>query len=334
MASLKEIAAACGVSIATVSKALNNQSDISAATKARVTEKAKELGYVPNYAARVLKTEKTHNIGVLFSDAAHSGLTHDYFSRVLDSFKNTAEAAGYDITFISPVYRETTVLEHARARKFDGIVIACVDFELPYVKELIQSEIPTVTIDYVFNDCMAVLSNNAKGMADLLTYLYDKGHRKIAYIHGDPNAVTRSRLSSFYMTAEKLGLDIPEEYIREAHYRNLDECRARTLELLDLPNPPTCIMYPDDFAAYGGLNAIRERGLSVPEDISIAGYDGIRVTRYLEPKMTTLWQDMRGIGAVAAEKLVALIERPKTTLVEQVTVDGTVFEGNSVKSLV
>ena len=123
MASLKDIAARCGVSVATVSKALNNHRDIGEKTKENIRQVAKEMGYFPNSAAQALKTNRTYNIGVLFVDEAMSGLTHDYFSHVLDSFKKTAEQQGYDITFINCCKtrkNKMSYLDHARYRGFDG----------------------------------------------------------------------------------------------------------------------------------------------------------------------------------------------------------------------
>ena len=336
MASLKDISKICGVSVATVSKALNNHNDIGEETKENIRRVAKELGYSPNLSARALKTNRTYGIGVLFADEAMSGLTHDYFSAVLDSFKRTAEKRGYDITFINSCKERPnrmSYLEHSRYRGFDGVVLACIDFSDPEVIELVQSSIPVVTIDYLFNNRIAVVSDNVTGMKDLLEYVYSKGHRKIAYIHGADSATTSSRMSSLYRTAERLGLDIPDEYIKEAAYRNTTTTYQMTNELLDLPDPPTCILYPDDFAAFGGINAIRERGLSIPEDISVAGYDGIRAAKHLEPKLTTVQQDTEQIGSVAARQLINLIERPKTTIVEQIIVPGTVVEGKTVATL-
>ena len=101
MVSMKDLAAACNVSIATVSKALNDQHDVSAKTKEMVRRKAKELGYFPNSAAKALKTNRSHNIGVLFVDEAQSGLTHDFFANVLDSFKRTIELRDYDLTLVN-----------------------------------------------------------------------------------------------------------------------------------------------------------------------------------------------------------------------------------------
>ncbi len=333
MASLKDISKICGVSVATVSKALNNHNDIGEETKENIKRVAKELGYSPNLSARALKTNRTYGIGVLFADEAMSGLTHDYFSSVLDSFKRTAEKRGYDITFINSCKdrpNRMSYLEHSRYRGFDGVVLACIDFNDPEVIELVQSNIPVVTIDYLFNNRLAVISDNVTGMKELLEYVYSMGHRRIAYIHGADSATTSSRLSSFYRTVERLGLDIPDDYIKEAAYRNTATTYQMTNELLDLPNPPTCILYPDDFAAFGGINAIRERGMSIPEDISVAGYDGIRAARHLEPKLTTVHQDTEQIGSVAARQLINLIERPKTTIMEQVIVPGKIIEGKSV----
>ena len=336
MVSMKDISAACGVSVATVSKALNDHRDIGEKTKERIRQTAKEMGYFPNSAAQALKTNRTYNIGVLFVDEARSGLTHDYFSYVLDSFKRTAEEYGYDITFINCSKSDRnrmSYLEHAKHRGVDGVVVACIDFHDPEIMELVRSDIPVVTIDYIFNNRMAVVSDNVNGMNQLLTYVYDKGHRRIAYIHGADSAVTQSRLTSFYKTAKDLGLEIPEEYILEAAYRNTKETFKRTLELLDLPQPPTCILYPDDFASYGGMNAIQARGLRIPEDISVVGYDGIPAARHIEPKLTTLKQDTERIGSEAARSLISLIEEPKSTPIQVIMIGGRVLEGHSVKDL-
>lgn len=335
MVSMKEIAKRCGVSVATVSKALNGYSDIGEETKNFITKTASEMGYLPNSSARALKTKRSFNLGVLFVDEAMSGLTHDYFNHVLESFKITAEEKGYDITFVSGNVsgQRMSYYEHCRYRGVDGVVMACVDFFAEEVRELIRSDIPIVTIDHICDGRIAVVSNNIQGMDELVSYVYGKGHRKIAYIHGDDSSVTRNRLGAFYRTLERYGIEPPDEYVRQAPYRDADQAALRTGELLDLPDPPTCILYPDDFAALGGINEIRERGLSIPENISIAGYDGINIARILEPKLTTICQDTAAIGRIAAEKLVELIEHPKTTLIEKITVDGTLFTGSSVKTL-
>ena len=336
MVSLKDIAKACHVSPATVSKALNNQSDVSDQTKTLVRDMAKKMGYFPNSSARALKTNRTYNIGVLFVDEAERGLTHDYFAAVLDSFKRGAEDAGYDLTFINSRKNRhdgMSYLEHCMYRGFDGALIACVDFYDPEVAELVNSGLPVITIDHMFNGHSSVFSDNVKGMHDLVTYILSKGHKKIAYIHGLKSAVTDSRLSSFHKTLFDAGIVVPDEYIKEAPYRNTEEAAAKTLELLNLKDPPTCILYPDDFSCYGGINAIKDRGLTIGEDISVAGYDGIRLGRHIEPHLTTLRQDTKGIGLEAAKKLVSLIEQPRTTIEEQIMIEGEVYEGKTLKDL-
>ena len=164
MPSLKDLAKECGVSVATVSKALNDQPDIAQATRERIHAAARRMGYLPNAAARALKTNRTYNLGVLFVDEKQSGLTHEYFSAVLDSFKVEAEKRGYDITFINHNIsgRSMSYLEHCHYRGVDGVVIACVNFYDPQVVELVNGDVPVVTIDHV-STRMAILSDNVVG---------------------------------------------------------------------------------------------------------------------------------------------------------------------------
>ena len=261
MVSMKDIAKACGVSVATVSKALSGQPDIGEQTRELICRTADSLGYMTNSAARALKTNRTYNIGVLFVDERRSGLAHEYFSAVLESLKVEAEANGYDITFINRNVgkKATTYLQHCQYRGVDGVVIACVDFNDPQVLELVNSRLPVVTIDHVFNNRAAVVSDNVRGMEELVRYVYAKGHRRIAFIHGERTTVTENRLTGFYRACDALGLEIPEEYVREGVYHDPDRCAELTRELLQLPEPPTCILMPDDFSSIGGGNAIRRR---------------------------------------------------------------------------
>lgn len=332
MVSMKDIAKQCHVSVASVSKALNGYSDIGEETRNLIITTAHEMGYLPNSSARALKTKKSYNLGVLFVNAAMNGLTHEYFNHVLESFKYRAEEKGYDITFIAgnTAGQKMSFYERCRYRGVDGVLVACFKYYEEDIQDLIRSELPVVTIDHTFEGKIAVVSNNVQGMEELVSYIYSMGHKKIAYIHGDDTPVTRNRLSGFYRTTQRYGLEIPDEYVRASSYRDLEMAAKATGELLDLPNPPTCIMYPDDYAAVGGMNEIRERGLRIPEDISITGYDGIDLVRMMEPKLTTLCQDTRKIGRMAAEKLISLIEHPKTTLVDKFSVDGVLFKGGSV----
>lgn len=336
MVSMKDIAKVCHVSTATVSKALNGQSDIGESTRELIKKTAKELGYFPNSQARALRTNRSYNIGVLFVDEGRSGLTHEYFSQVLDSFKREVEEHDYDITFINCGKNNSgtmSYLEHCRYRGFDGIVIACIDFNDPKVLELVNSDIPLVTIDYLFNNRISVVSNNHTGMKQLMEYVIEKGHTKIAYICGEDTAVTQSRLAAYYGTLEEHGITVPPDYVIHASYRNIELAKEKTDELLEREDRPTCILYSDDYSSIGGINSINLHNLKIPEDISIAGYDGMSVAALLEPRITTIKQDTKKIGKLAANKLINLIERPKTTLIEQLTVEGNLEKGQTIDNI-
>lgn len=332
MVSLKDVAKQCGVSTATVSKALNGQKDIGAKTKALIKKKADEMGYFPNAAARALKTNRSYNIGVLFKEEAERGLTHEYFSGILNGFKNQVEEQGYDITFInnSMMKQHMSYLEHCKYRNFDGVGIVCARFQEQEVLDLLNSDVPLVTVDYVHYNSTAVSSNNVKGINELVRYVFSKGHRKIAYIHGQSSSVTKERLASFYQTMEGLNLTVPDEYIREGVYLETSGAAQATKELLAMKNPPTCILYPDDTSLIGGLNVIEELGLKVPDDISVAGYDGTNVSQLMSPKITTIRQNTDIIGREAAKRLIEKIEQPKTTLVERVVINGELIFGETV----
>ena len=132
----------------------------------------------------------------------------------------------------------------------------------------------------------------------------------------------------------KRDISVYPERMVVGDYHNPDRTYELTKQLLQQDNRPTCIFMPDDYSAIGGLNAIKDLGLKVPDDISVIGYDGIAYSQLLSPKLTTYLQDTARIGATAAKKLISLIENPKTTFTEVVTINGRILEGGSVKKLI
>ena len=332
MVSMKDIAKACDVSVATVSKALSGQQDIGEETRKRIARKAEELGYMANASARALKTNRTYNIGVLFVDPMHGGLAHEFFSGVLDGIREEAEKNGYDITFINSSVgkRPSTYLQHCLYRGVDGVVIATADFADPMVLELVNSDLPVVPIDHMFNDHASVISDNLRGMDALVRYVVSMGHRDLALIHGEKTTVTTSRLTGFYRACEELGIRVREDMVRESKFHDPEGCARITKEILSLPERPTCIFFPDDYSCIGGYNAIREAGLRVPEDVSAAGYDGIPLSRILSPVLTTWRQDSGGLGRTAAARLIEQIEHPKTAILDREIISGKLQEGASV----
>ncbi len=336
MVSIKNIAEECGVSIATVSKALNNHSDVSKATKQLVCDTAKRMGYMPNAQARSLKTNRTYNIGVLLDDKAESGLTHSYFSSVLESFRTEAKELGYDITFICGQIGNNVMsyYEHCMYRRVDGVLVACVDFYDKEVIELIDSDIPTVSIDYISDNNYSVSSDNISGIRQIVEYAYKCGHKKIAFIYGESSQVTTTRLNSYLDTMKRLGLQVEPDYLKQARYLDAVGVEMITAEMLKLYDPPTCIILPDDFSSVGAMNAIDEAGLKIPGDISIVGYDGIKMTQMMKPCLTTIRQNTSEIGRRAAQLLVKLIRKEEVSAENrQLIISGMLLEGGTVCKL-
>ena len=170
-------------------------------------------------------------------------------------------------------------------------------------------------------------------MHDLIRYVHSLGHERIGYIYGDDTAVTRNRVASYYNTLKELGISADDSLLCASAYRNPKLAAKYTEQLLALRNRPTCILYPDDYSAIGGLNAIDKAGLSVPDDISVVGYDGLYVSQIIHPKLTTYQQNSEEIGRIAAKSLIRLIRDPKSTLIDKILVPGKVLEGASVKDI-
>ena len=335
MVSMKDIALRCGVSMGTVSKALNGRRDVGEETRQQILAAAKELGYTANSAARALKTNRSYCIGIVFTDLSNSGFMHEYFASTLNSFRQEAERRGYDITFIHSNVGPGagSYLQHCLYRGIDGVVIASVDFTAPMVIELVNSGLPVVTIDHVFNNRIAVISDNIQGMEQLTRYVIEKGHRKLAFIHGEETTVTENRLTGFHRACAEAKISIPEEWMRRSPFHDSEGCYHVTKELLSGANRPTCIFFPDDYSSIGAVNAIHDLGLRIPEDISAVGYDGIALSQMLSPRLTTWQQDTKELGRLAAASLVELIESPKTAILDRHIVHGRLLEGESVSDL-
>ena len=335
MVTITDISKACGVSRATVSKALNGASDVSPETTRKIKETAAALGYLPNAAARALKSGRSYNIGVLFSDSTGGGISHEYFSQILESVKAEAEKEGYDITFIAKDFGKQSMdyYEHAKYRSCDGVVIASADFQDPTVIRLATGDIPTVTLDYSFDSRSSIMSDNVRGMETLVRFVYSKGHRRIAFIHGEMTSVTQKRLASFRKTCADFGISVPPEYIRPAIYHDPRASGLATRALLELDRIPTCIFYPDDLSFLGGMSELERHGMIIPKDMSVVGYDGIPLSQVLRPRLSTYRQSAEQMGAQAARLLIEQIENPDVWIPQQVTVEGRLLEGDTVADI-
>lgn len=335
MVTLKDIARECRVSFSTVSKALKGSSEISAETIKIIQEKAAQMGYHPNLAARTLRTNRTYDIGVVFEDKTGAGLQHQYFAKIISGFQKVAQEKNYDITFTSQSSdKPYDYYNHMKGRNFDGVAILSADFNKPGVQTLVQSEIPTVTLDYFYdNNHTSIMSDNEKGMTELVDFIIQNGHTRIAMIHGENTLVTQERINVFKSICKKHGIETPDEYFAEALYHEPITSAEATNVLLDLENPPTCIIYPDDYSALGGIREINSRHLTVGQDISIVGYDGIMLTSMMFPPLTTYEQDGEQIGMKMAEALISNIESGDAYVSTQIMVTGRLLKGGTVAKI-
>ena len=329
MVKLKDIAETCGVSTATVSRALNGVTNPAKKSAAHICQVAKEMGYFPNAAARTLKTSRSCNIGILYEDR----MDHEYFSLLLNELRFGLEDQGYDLTFIrrsAHTNEEGTYYDRAKRRSLDGVVVVQADFNAADVIRLVAGSIPTVVIDHAYEGCDCVMSDNRAGMEALVRAAWERGHRRIAYIRGEDSVVTRERLAGFYKQCAELGVRAPAEYVPEAHFHDPANCARTVSALMQMAQAPSCILCPDDFSCLGALAALEERGLRVPQDVSLAGWDGIRMSQMMRPRLATVRQDAAGVAEKAIGLLLDAIENPDTHRPSQITVAGTLLEGETL----
>ena len=328
MVRLKDIAEACGVSVATVSRALNGLTNENKERTAFICQTAREMGYYPNAAARTLKTSRSNNIGILYENQ----MNHEYFSSLLDALRTVADERGYDLTIIGRNGSDSneTYYDHARRRNLDGVIMIQADFESTEVVRLANSDMPTVVIDHAYEGCDSVSSDNRASLERIVCHVYNHGHRKIAFVTGQDSAVMRERLAGFYKICAELGIRVPEGFVREGRFHDPERCTAIVRELLRGEEKPTCILCPDDYSCLGALWDLKAKGVRVPEEVSLVGYDGVRMSRMIRPMLTTYREDTEVIAREAVALLIEAIEMPETHKPRQITVEGMLTEGETL----
>lgn len=330
MVRLKDIAEVCGVSVATVSRALNGLTNENRERTAFICQTARDMGYYPNAAARTLKTSRSNNLGILYEDR----MNHEYFSSLFDELRREADAHGYDLTFLGQGgFPESNYYEHARQRNLDGVIVVQADYDAAGIIRLATSSIPTVIIDHTYDGCDCVTSDNRSSMDQIVRHVYARGHRRISFIQGEKGAVSRERLAGFYKACAELGIRVPVEYVREGHFHDPAGCTAFIRELLQMDEKPTCVLCPDDYSCLGAMWALKEEGISVPEQVSLVGYDGIRMGQMIRPRLTTYRQDTAGIAGECMRLLSGAIESPDKWYARRAIVSGNLVEGETVLRL-
>ena len=313
---IRELARISGVSIGTVSRALNGYADVSPETRERVMRLARELDYTPAAAARSLKTQRSHVIGVfLETGEGHPDLQHPFFHEVLVGLKHSIGTAGYDLLLFASEhpgngYGSHTYLKRARHHDVEGAVLMGTDPEDPEVRRLVRSDLPTVGVDVELEGPATtfVMSDNTDGATKAVRHLHSLGHRRIATITGlletKPGI---DRLKGYRQALQATGLAYRDEYVAYGDFY-VESGRRAMADLLSLDEPPTAVFAASDMMALGAIRAAGDAGLSVPADLSVIGFDDIQLADHMNPPLTTVRQDKGGLGTAAGTALMRLIE--------------------------
>jgi LacI family transcriptional regulator, galactose operon repressor len=301
---IRDVAERAGVSIATVSRALNDKGDVSAETRDRVREVARGVGYSADPTARSLATQTTRLIAVVVGDnSGHRDLSLVFFGKVLAAISRRLAQSAYDPLLLQPE-------EVGVDRRFDAAILIGIDDDDPLIADLESRDVPIVGVDV---RCRAeraafVGSDHADGVRLALAHLHALGHRRIAHIAGAANTVAGSeRLRAFRLEAEALGLDVPDELLREGDFSSASGYRE-TCALLALAEPPTAIIAGSDLMALAALQAIRDAGLQPRRDVALVGFDDLEAAALAHPPLTTIRQDRQELGTIAATRAIELIE--------------------------
>jgi LacI family transcriptional regulator, galactose operon repressor len=305
---IRDVAERAGVSIATVSRVLNDRADVSVETRERVREVARSVGYTADPAARGLVTQRTHLVAVVVGDnAGHRDLSLLFFGHVLAAISRRLARANYDALLLQP-------LELGVHHRFDAAILIGIDGSDPLVTDLWVRSVPYVGVDVRVGGRRNAFvgSDHAAGVRLALAHLHELGHRRIAHIAGARNTVAGAdRIAAFQRETRALGLELPDEYLREADFSSAGGYRV-TCELLALDERPTAIVAASDLMALAALQAIRDGGLQPGPDVAVVGFDDIEAAALAHPPLTTIRQDREKLGTLAAERAMELIEHPDT----------------------
>lgn len=312
MTTIYDIAKKTGYSPTTVSKVFNNYADVSKKTRQKILAAAEELGYLPNFHARSLTTKRSWTIGMLYLEPSGIGLRHPFFGGVIEGFKSVAVSHGYDLMFISKDIggKPSSYLEHCKIRGIEGVVVMLSDYMDPSFQELLDSEIPCVLLDSEASQAGKVFSDNIDGSLQAVRYLHSLGHRKIAHIAGGLITFSgQKRKEGYELAMKQLGIRLKRSYIVSGSYDfSMESGYEAMKQLLKLKDRPTAVYAAGDNLAIGAMAAAKDAGLSIPEDMSVVGFDDIEMARFITPALTTVRQDTHLLGSKAAEILIGAIE--------------------------
>ncbi len=336
MVTIEDIALRCGFSAETVARALKGEPDISLTERERVREAAMEMGYFSGDANAASNRPHSWTICILCNDKSEWGVHHYLFSSIIESFRNVVERHGYDIVFLSDHIgkQDLTYLGHCRFREADGVLIVTADYGNKDTRELIESDLPKIAVDYSDERIGCVMTNSDKSMALLYNHLYSLGHRNIVYMHGEKGYITDQRIEGFKKAMAAKGEVFKPQDLAQSIYYSIKGGYESMHELLLRHNRPTAVIASDDYSAIGAIQAVKDLRLSIPDDISLVGFDGIEITQCLMPRLTTIRQDAKGMGAKAAENLIKQILRvERAGKPDQIILEPELLIGSSTKRI-
>lgn len=334
MVTQKDVAKKAGVSFMTVSRVINNKPNVKKETREKVLKAIRELGYYPNALARGLNTNKLSSIGIVIPFTSHIFST-PYYAELLTGVEKACAHFGYEMVFL-PKKDETSPVDYSKLyyeRKADGLLIIAPALNDEQMYEIEKKKIPCVVIDGRFEGeaVLYVDSDNFKGGVMATEYLVRNGHKKIAFISGwwfVKN--TADRLAGYKYVIEKSGLPLRQDYIIKGDFSE-ESGYAGMKRLLGMSEKPTAVFCANDLMAIGAIKAVKEAGLSVPEDISVIGFDDIKLAQFVEPPLTTIRQLAREKGYRAVELLIGLMSSKKGLKSEVFPVE--LIERKSVRKL-
>lgn len=302
--SIKDIAERAGVSPSTVSRALSDHPHISERTKAQIRQLAKEMGYTPSLLARSLVTQDTATIGVIITEASDP-----YLSDLVMSIERTAQEHGYSVLLSSSYFDTVRELQSVYAfhgRRVSGIIVIGSQIAEGYLD--MDEHLPPITLTNISTYPASVSCDNVSGAREAVEHLCQLGHRRIAYVASRRSqGSSESRMSGYRLVLSERGIAFEPSLIFERD-GTLGGGRKVAQALLSIDPLPTAVFCFNDMTAIGLLNALQRRGIRVPEQISVVGFDDIEFSAHCFPPLTTVRQPTDEMGRCLVELLQALIE--------------------------
>ena len=298
-----------GVSIATVSRAVNRIPTVDPALAERVWRAINEVGYLPNTQARALVSGRSHMLGLIVSE-----ITNPFFPELVQEFENLAVTQGYEVLIGSTNYspeRTESLIRRMLQRNVDGVAVMTFGIEEDLVQKLVEREFPLVFVDAGpdLPNIRVLKVNYGEGIRQAVQHLAALGHRGIAFITGPLRLRSAvSRRDAFLKSMAELGLIVPAEHIVEGDH-TMEGGITSMEQLTALAELPTAVICSNDMTAIGALHALYRTTQNVPQEISVVGFDDIHLAQFMLPPLTTVQMSCKDLATAAVEALRAGIER-------------------------